>query len=248
MRGDIAVGDTEYPTLDGVPDNATVTVDVAAPDGGTPAEGVAATVADGTATAVEPVTYNVAGRWVQTWTVTAEPDDSEADPATDVRVVEVYVVPIPTAGGPTWTPGRSRVANYLPGRTLVREAAANVPQWTFTSQTRPTGVVVDRLIADAVAWVTAATGTVHESLHDLAATCAALFAASSVELGYPDRETDVKGVSRGIAEDLLKRAKAMRDDLARANAAAGEPPVDAGSNLLPSYAFPAPAPWGDLLL
>lgn len=242
MRGDIAVGDTEYPTLDGVPDNATVTVDVAAPDGGTPAEGVAATVADGTATAVDPVTYNVAGRWVQTWTVTAEPDDSEADPATDVRVVEVYVVPIPTAGGPTWTPGRSRVANYVPHRTLAVDATTH--QLTFNSVTRPTGVMVDRLIADAVAWVTVRTGPIHDSLHDQAATVAAIWAAAAVERGYPDEDDD----ALARAAQLQKLAEQTRDDLARANTAAGEPPVDAGSNLLPSYAFPAPPPWGDQLL
>lgn len=237
MRGDVAVGDMEVPTLTGVGAPDSVTLAVASPDGGS--TDLAATVADGTATADDPVMYDVAGRWVLTWTVTTDGID-------DVRVVEVYVVASPTAGGPMWTPGRSRVANYLPGRTLVREAGANVPQWTFNSSTNPPGVVVDRLIADAVAWVTAAAGSIAESLYDTAATVAAIFAASNVELSYPDRDTTVKGTSRNVAEDLYRRAKGMRDDLVRANAAAGETP--GGGALLPVYSFPAAPVWGDTLL
>lgn len=249
MASDVGIGDAETAFLDVTPAavDTAATLTVTPPDG----EPFDVTVSGGSITgtgdaatqrwtADGPVVYDRPGRWVLHWQVTGTGEGAEH--------AEVYVVASPVAGGPTWTPGRSRVANYLPGRTLVRQAGANVPAWTFDSTTNPPGVVVDRLIADAVAWVQTVTGPIHDSLGEAAAACAAIFAASNVELGYPDRDSGVKTTGRSVAEDLYRRALALRDDLVRANASAGEPPVDAGSQLLPSFAFPAPVPWGDLLL
>lgn len=242
MATDVGVGDIEVPTLDVTPgDETTVGVlTVTAPDGtetspavttGTPASGAVRLTAD-------PVTYTGPGRWVLHWSVTGTGAGAEDQ--------LVYVVAPPTAGGPTWTPGRARVAAYLPGRTLVRAAGANSAEHTFTATTNPPGVTIDRLIADAVAWVAGTVGTVSADLYDLASACAAVYAASNVELGYPDREVSVKSEGRNVAEDLYRRALAMRDDLVAANSAAGETPGSGA--LLPIYSFPAAPAWGDTLL
>lgn len=242
MATDVGVGDIEIPYLDVTPgDGSTAgTLTVTAPDGTTSIPDVAAgTPSGGTVRlAAAAVTYSQAGRWLLHWTVTGTGAGAEDH--------TVYVAAPPTAGGPTWTPGRSRVANYVPGRTLVRANGGNSAALTFDSTTNPPGVVVDRLIADAVAWVTAATGPVHASLYEAAATCAAIYAASSVELGYPDRETQVKQTGRSVAEDLYQRAKSLRDDLVVANRATGETPVEADATLLPRWSFPTPVTWGDL--
>lgn len=241
MRGDIAVGDIEYPALADVDDDATVELAVTDPTGVT-TDDLTATVVDGTATADLPVAYNLPGRWVLTWTVTAPQVDSDIDPAVDVRIAEVYVVPLPSAGWPPWSPGRSRVANYVPHRTLAVDSTTH--ELTFTSTTRPTGVMVDRLIADGVAWVVARTGALADALHDQGAVAAALWAAAAVERGYPDEDDD----ALRRADQLQKLAESARADLIAANAAAGEPPVDAGSALLPRFAYPDPPRWGDLNL
>lgn len=245
MATDVGVGDIETPTLDVTPADGTTdgTLTVTAPDGTetTPAV-TAGAPADGTVTlTAAAVTYDQAGRWVLHWDVTGTGAGAEDQ--------VVYVVASPTAGGPTWTPGRSRVANYLPGRTLVAsQNGGNTYVRSFDSTTNPPGVVVDRLIADAVAWVTTAAGTIDETLYESAATAAAMYAASNVELGYPDREVSVKQSGINLSEELLRRATLLRDDLVRANASAGAIPVDAASQLLPVYSFPDPPAWGDVLL
>lgn len=236
MATDVGVGDIEVPYLDVTPGSVTTagTLTVTDPAGtdttptvtaGTPSGGTVRL----TATAV---TYDAPGRWLLHWDVTGTGAGAEDQ--------EVYVVASPVAGGPTWMPGRSRVANYVPGRTLSVDSTTH--ELTFSSTTRPTGVQVDRLLADAVSWVTMRVGTVDATLTDQAAACAALWAAAAVERGYPDDDDD----ALARAQQLQKLAEQMREDLAAANAAAGEPPVDAGSALLPLYAFPAAPTWADL--
>lgn len=217
MATDVSVGDSETPYLDVTPadvDTVAALV-VTAPDGTTTpitASGGALTVVDGTAsqrwTASANVVYSAAGRWLLTWTVTGTGEGVETQ--------EVYVVASPTAGGPTWLPGRSRVASYVPTRTLSRNpasyaASGDAYALTFDSTTRPSGVMVDRLIADAASWIGLVASPVHASLSDAASTCAAIWVAAAVERGWPDDDTSLQR-----ARDLQALADRHRDDLAAA--------------------------------
>jgi hypothetical protein len=74
----------------------------------------------------------------------------------------------------------------------------------------------------------------------------AILAAAAVERGWPDDEDTTQALQR--ANDLERQAGLLLNELAVANEAAGEPPVSPGANLLPRWAFPSPAPWGDDLL
>jgi hypothetical protein len=141
-----------------------------------------------------------------------------------------------------WRPDRWRVANYVPGRTLVAavDGYGNALN-TFDDTTHPTGTQVDGLITDACAWVAVKTGVVDPSLYDMASATAAVYAASAVERGYPDANSDTN-----TAGQLWQQAQSMRADLAAANAAlTGEEPADPTSHLVPVYGFPLPVAWGD---
>lgn len=249
MASDASIGDVEVPYLDVAPGDETTggTLTVTSPSGAVTTPTVSAgTPADGrvrlTAAAV---TYNEPGRWVLHWQVTGTGASAEH--------VTVFVVPSPTAGGPTWWPGRSRVANYVPARTLSTEpgeigdaGSDAAPLLTFDSHTRPTGVMVDRLIADAAARVTARVGTVADSLHDAASVVVAILAAVAVERGWPDDQDTSQSLAR--ARDLEAQADRLLTELATANeAVSGENPNSPGSNVLPRWAFPQPVPWGDEL-
>lgn len=236
MASDAGIGDIEVPTLTVQPGDSTTqgTLTVTAPEGGTdrtpnvvpsgPVGGVVTLTA-------EAVTYDAAGRWVLHWEVTGTGAGAED--------MEVYVVASPVAGGPTWTPGRSRVANYVPLRTLPRDTETH--QFTFDSTTMPSGVVVDRLISDAVATIRARTGEVDASLHDAASVVAAKLAACAVERGYPAQQTE-QSLQR--ARDICQDAAKSLDDLVRANQQPDDPGAG-GTNLLPLYAFPSAPSWGD---
>lgn len=242
MASDVSVGDVETPTLVVLPYDGTTaaTLTATAPDGTETAVAatLSATVADvGQTWTADPVTYDAAGRWLLTWTVTGTGQGTETQ--------EVYVVASPTAGGPTWTPGRSRVANYVPGRTL--STSADTHELTFTSSTRPTGLMVDRLIADAVSWVAVAAGTINATLHEQASVAAAIWAAAAVERGYPEQDQPDASLRR--ATDLQGIAERIRADLIRANTAAeGSNPTDPAGAVLPIWAFPDPVAHGDWLL
>lgn len=238
MATDVGLGDVEVPQLEVQPGDGTTfaTLTVTAPDGtetepsvvaGTPSGGVVTLTA-------EAVTYDQAGWWVLHWEVTGTGASAE-----DVRV---FVVESPVAGGPTWTPGRSRVANYVPLRTLPRDIETH--QSTFDSTTMPSGVVVDRLIADAVSTIQARTGDIADSLFDAASVVAAKLAACAVERGFPAQQTE-QSLQR--ARDICQDAAKSLDDLVRANQQPDDPGAG-GTNLLPLYAFPAPVPWGDELI
>jgi hypothetical protein len=238
MASDAGIGDRESAYLDVQPADGTTdgTLTVTAPPGGTdqtPAVAAGAVLAGVVRLTSAAITYDAAGLWVLNWTVTGTGAGAED--------VEVYVVPSPVAGGPLWRPGRSRVANYIFGRTLARDVETHV--YTFDSTTMPTGVQADRLIADAVAWVLSRTGDIDESLFDMASVVAAMRAACSIELAYPAQQQEQ---SLPRAKELCAQATAAREDLARANeAATGTDPTDPASALLPLWSFPAPVSWGD---
>lgn len=185
-------------------------------------------------TADTPVTYDQASRWVLRWTVTGTGEGSED--------YEVYVVASPVAGGPSWTPGRSRVANYVPHRTLVRSPISvtggqDQHAWTFDSTTTPPGISVDRLIADGVAWVTSRVHPLNSRVEQAAAVVTALYAAAAVERSAPQ---DDQSLQR--ANDLEKRLDLLMTDLIAANSDANDQDLGEGDyavDIAPAWAFPA---------
>lgn len=233
MASDIGVGDIEAPFLLVDPGDGTTnaTLQVTAPDGTQTSLGVTPQPPqDGRVRLnAAPVTYTQPGRWVLVWTVTGTGAGAET--------VEVYAVKTPLSEGfPDWTPGRSRVANYVPLRTLPRDV--ETLENTFNSETLPTGVQVDRLIADAVSRILARTGDIAPSLHEFASTVAAVLAAAAVERGYPAKPEEP---SLQRARDLEAQGLQMLDQLAVAN----QRPDDPGTALQPLWSFPQPVAWGD---
>jgi hypothetical protein len=240
---DVAQGDAETPVLDVAPaDGSTVAVlTVNKPDGTSASlvvTGGDLVVIAGTNpvqysqrwTAATPVVYDQPGRWVLGWDVTGAGEGAED--------LEVWVAASPVAGGPTWLPGRSRVANYIPHRTLVRSSSSTIGsqdtyELTFDSTTLPTGVQVDRIIADGAAWVAARAANLHVTLHDAGSVCVALYCAAAVERAWPN---DDQSLQR--ANDMEKRLDGMLTTLVDANEAAngtGDYGLDIAS---PAYTFP----------
>ncbi|WP_433730997.1 hypothetical protein ACQP2Y_21555 [Actinoplanes sp. CA-051413] len=182
-------------------------------------------------TADSPVVYDQAGRWVLHYEVTGTGEGAED--------LEVFVVPSPVAGGPTWTPGRSRVANYVPHRTLARSTASIVDSQdeyalTFDQTTRPSGLMVDRLIADGVAWVTSRVYPLNERVQDAASVIVALYCAAAVERSWPN---DDQSLQR--ANDMEKRLDLLMADLIAANGSANdEDGTTIPSAVMPYWSFP----------
>lgn len=235
MATDAGVGDREVATLEVQPgDNTTTgTLTVTAPTGGTdqtpnvtasaPDDGVVTLTSD-------TITFDAPGRWVLHWEVTGTGASAED--------VEVYVVASPVAGGPTWIPGRSRVANYVPLRSLPRDSETHL--FTFDSTTFPPGVTVDRLIADAVATILARTGEIDPALSDAASVVAAKLAACSVERGFPAQQSEQ---SLARARDICQDAAKSLDDLVIANRKPDDP---GNANApVPLFSFPSAPPWAD---
>lgn len=246
MASDVGVGDSETAYTDVAPADGTTaaTLTVTAPDGTSTdyaATGGDLVAVDGTSpveysqrwTADTPVAYNAAGKWVLHWDVTGTGEGAED--------LEVYVVASPVAGGPTWAPGRSRVANYVPHRTLVRSTASTVSSadgylWSWDSTTTPPGVTVDRLIADGVAWITALITPMNVKSEPTAGILAALWAAIFIERSWPDDDDSLQR-----ANDMEKQLNTMlaqltaSNDLANANDG-----VEGGTYAVDvAYSFPA---------
>lgn len=241
MASDLGVGDSETMTLVVSPaDTDTLaTLTVTGPDATSTdvavTGGALEPVDDSsdqqqTWTSDTPVVFDQAGRWLLRWVVTGTGEGAED--------VEVFVVASPVAGGPTWQPGRSRVAAYVPHRTLARSTSTVIDSQdqyalTFDSTTNPSGTVVDALIVDAVAWVAARVTPLHTTMYDLARAVAALLAAAWVERSWPN---DDQSLQR--ANDMEKRADAMLSNLVDANAAAAET-GEYGIDIAPLWQFPA---------
>jgi hypothetical protein len=234
MGSDLVVGDSDRPYLDVVPADidTAVTLQVRKPDGTT----AAVTVTGGALvpipntspqqnsqrwTATTPVVYDQAGHWVLHYTITGTGAGAEDR--------DVYVVASAAGSGPAWAPGRSRVAAYVPHRTLVRSttsttASADTYELTFSDETRPTGAQVDRLIADGVDWVTAQVTPLNVRSQPVAALVAALWAAVAVERSWPN---DDQSLQR--ANDMEKRLDSMLAALIASNLVAnGEDDDDDG--------------------
>lgn len=234
---DLGEGDSDLPWLDVVPaDNTTLAVLEVRPPGGTPYTVATAPAPAGDGqrwTAGTAVVYDRPGRWVLHWAITGTGAGAED--------VEVWVQLSPTAGGPTWTPGVSRVAAYVPHRTLARDPAAIIDsqdryEFTFTNDTVPTGRQVQRLISDGVDWVTALITPMHLTSQPAAALLAALWAAVAVERSWPQ---DEQALQR--ATDMEKRLDALLESLTAANRDANDrdqvPPPGAPVSR-PVWSFP----------
>lgn len=239
---DIGVGDSELATLLVAPaDNTTqAALTVTAPDGtATPYAASGGTLdpipnssdTQQLWTTDQPVVYSAPGRWVLAWTVTGTGEGAED--------LDIYVVASPVAGGPTWLPGRSRVANYLPHRTLAVSTgitgSADVYEMTFDSSTRPSGVQIDRLIADGAAWVQSRIAPMHASSQAAAGLLCALWAAVATERSWPKDDSSLER-----ARDMEKSMNDMLAGLIASNtiANAGDGNPETVDVVLPVWSFP----------
>ncbi|UWP85880.1 hypothetical protein Dfulv_17175 [Dactylosporangium fulvum] len=250
MIPDLTVGDSERPWIDVHPyeiGSTQATLALHSPDDpdetGTDVpldSGVEAEV-DGLMVlrfaATSLVRYAAPRWWVKSWKIigvgASEPFE------------RFFVARSPLAGGPEWTPTRARVASYVPSRPLVPAPdGSNVDLMTFDATTRPTGAQVDLHIADAVRWVTDATGELDAVLHESATAVAAIRAAAFVELGYGERDKGMRDTANQTSDRLFKQADQMLAALAARNEAlTGVDP--AVFEVMPVYSFPSPSPYGD---
>lgn len=240
---DIVVGDSDIPRLTVSPfDGTTVaTLTVTRPDGSTFSVPTAVELggSEGQTWRADPVTYTAPNMWVLTWEVTGT--------GHGVEPLEIYVLPSPTAGGATWLPGRSRVANYIPSRTVevdpaVHSTAGETYDPGWGPNTRPSGQQVDRLILDQASLVSVRVPKLTESHHEAAATIVAMLVAAAIERGQPD--TDTTSLQR--ANDLERRALSLLDDLVRG---VDEETGETGDgSVMPVWSFPAAPSWGDQLI
>jgi hypothetical protein len=155
-------------------------------------------------------------------------------------------MPIPAGLGgpelPEWAPTNEQVADYVPHRTLSLVPAGitegdDTYKYVFDQDTRPTGIQVDRLIGNAVAWVSARLAPMHESVQAAAGVAATLMAAASVERSWPN---DDQSLQR--ANDMEKRLDVLMADLITANDTANRPGQEDGGgfDVLPVWSFDQP--------
>ncbi|WP_045740873.1 hypothetical protein [Actinoplanes rectilineatus] len=189
--------------------------------------------------AVDPIVYPLPGRTVLHWQTTGTGEGTED--------VEVWVTAPPAAGGPTWSPGLSRVAAYVPRLTVDQTTPGSaIELGTFDQRTNPTGDVAQRHINDAVAEVQALAGTVPDSLHPLASAIAARRAAAMILRAYGDDRTGQDSLATAAA--LEARADKDLDRLQAAIRDLEDGDADGSFEVLPIYSFPAAVPWGDRYL
>lgn len=248
---DLGVGDAETATLTVSPADVTttVTLTVHKPDTTTTTvtmtAGALVPIPDTSPaqysqvwSADTPVVYDQAGHWVLHYDVTGTGEGAED--------LDVWVVPSPVAGGPTWAPGRSRVANYVPHRTLARSTSSIIDSQdsyalTFDGTTRPTGLMVDRLITDGVAWVASRVYPMNARVEQAASVVVSLYAGAAIERGWPN---DDQSLQRAL--DMEKRLDLLMADLIAANGNANDVDLDTGDygiDVAPMWAsWPADCP------
>ncbi len=145
---------------------------------------------------------------------------------------------------PDWAPAGYDVAAYVPHRTLVRAESSTTQGedtylYLFDETTRPSTDQVSRLIADAVAYVSARLVPFATSSQPAAAAIASMLAAASVERGWPEDEYALQR-----ANDLERRADLMLAGLIAANDLANHDADGDGEDdraeVLPVWSFPEP--------
>ena len=158
-------------------------------------------------------------------------------------------MPIPSGPSavelPDWAADRSHVADYIPHRTVQRDTDSVVEsedtyRFDWDDTTTPTAETVNRLIADGVAYVSARVTPMAVVSESAAGVLVSLYAAASVERGWPD---DDQSLQR--ANDLEKRFDLLLADLIvsnrDANSSAGLP-LPGAPAVLPVWSFPPPDP------
>ena len=144
---------------------------------------------------------------------------------------------------PSWAPDLTRVAAYVPHRTMVRNTGTSSGSitGTFSDATAPTGDQVNMLVVDACARVTNRCGPIDPALWPMATAVAAILAAALVERAYPTNQSDV-----ATSDSLEAQGEKMLAELESANEAlTGEDPDDPAAHLMPVWSFPPADPWGD---
>lgn len=157
-------------------------------------------------------------------------------------------MPIPAGGQAApvvpWAPTLVKVADRIPGRTLVAHSVdgSNTQEFTFDASTRPTDFQVLRLIDDSVAWVLSATGpTIDPTLTGLATAAASVYTAASIEQGYPERELANEKDAAVTAKALFAQAQDMLTKLAARNEVlVGQDP--GVFETVPAWSFPPGLP------
>lgn len=176
------------------------------------------------------------GDYVAVWTVTGTGAGVQA------KVYNVRALPSASDDRPAWAPFLSDVADHCPWLTVdVVTPGSALHYGTFTGNTWPTDEQAQRHVDQAVTSVSTAAGTIATALYPMARLVASLRAAAAIIRAYPRDTNDLN-----TADALDRRADAELARLIAANTEAGQDPVDGG--LLPLYAFPDPAPWGDYYL
>ncbi len=157
---------------------------------------------------------------------------------------------------PAWAPALTDVAALVPNRTVSQGGTVPVINGTFTVDTIPTATQVGLLIEQAVAWVTASTGTVAVTLYPVASAVAAMRTAGLVQTAYPVSDASYGYGGQGNAGDdvgarWFAQADAALKTLVVANLAAGGGAGSAGAStaaVVGTYSFPLEVSWGDQLL
>ena len=152
---------------------------------------------------------------------------------------------------PDWAPTTADVAAYVPTRTVddypnpdaPSQPELGTPGGDFTTETTPTKAQVESFI-DAAVWVVNAKvkDPTTDGVRSILRQAAAVRAAAMVELSSPRSDTDVN-----VYQELLTLYGQLISDATEVNISDGADGSGSG-NLVPQYSFPAPVPWGDVLL
>jgi hypothetical protein len=146
----------------------------------------------------------------------------------------------------SWAPTLEQVAVHIPTRT--REVGAletNDYTGTFTANTTPTSTHVQSLIDQTCAYISAQVGTpVLAAAEDSCQVAAALWTAYWVELGFPERDADLKTYEQIKADAAAATKQARLLNLAAGGGQDLNPdPIDTA---YPTHTFPAAPPWADI--
>lgn len=205
--------------------DADVTLTVRRPDG---TETTPAPVRDSVGKYHANIALDATGIWRWLWSSTGAVQTSEPGA---LVVTAAWTVPVP------WQPSLPEVADYIPTRTVPTGVGEQQPVGTFNQNTTPNDASAARIAAAATAYVAAKTGTVADTLTDMARAVAATRAAGLIELAYPERDADVN-----TATQLLETSETALTALVEANTAAGGGAPGSASQLLSLHNFPPTTP------
>jgi len=179
--------------------------------------------------------FGEAGEWRGTWTA------SGAFTAVDPFVV-LAVSALDGWTPPSWAPTLRDVAVHIPTRTRAI-GTDDAYLGTFSSSTTPDAEAANTLTAHACVWATAPLGQpVMPAVYPVLHLVAALYAAWSVEVAYPERDADAT-----VYDQLREQAEGLRAQADAANrAAGGGTSLDTGGEAAScAHSFLDPPTWAD---